>query len=312
MPIEALAELDAGLAVAPRDTALLTSAITVALELDATRAFEYAKKLQEGSPQDRAARVAIGNAYLANGDAAAALAIAGALHRSDPCDGQALAMTADAQRMLGDPRYRELLDYQHLVRADLIDVPPGWTSLDAYLDELAADLERVHVLRAHPVGNSLREGSQIPLVPHDSPFASIRAFPHAIDGPIRRYMQAIGPGNDPMRKRNTGRYRISGIWSVRLRPHGFHVNHYHPEGWISSACYLHLPQAVERPGGQGWLKFGEPAFPTRPALGPEYFVRPRPGLLALFPSYMWHGTVPFAGAPEDTRVTIAFDVVPMP
>lgn len=312
MPTEALAELDAGLAVAPRDTALLTSAITVALELDGTRALEYAKKLQEGSPQDRAARVAIGNAYLASGDAAAALAIAGALRRSDPCDGQALAMTADAQRMLGDPRHRELLDYQHLVRADLIDVPPGWTSLDAYLDELAADLERVHVLRAHPVGNSLREGSQIPLVPHDSRFASIRAFPQAIDGPIRRYMQAIGPGNDPMRKRNTGRYRISGIWSVRLRPHGFHVNHYHPEGWISSACYLHLPQAVERPGGQGWLKFGEPAFPTRPDLEPEYFIRPRPGLLALFPSYMWHGTVPFAGAPEDTRVTIAFDVVPVP
>jgi hypothetical protein len=149
------------------------------------------------------------------------------------------------------------------------------------------------------------------LAPQNSPFASIRAFPQAIDGPIRRYIQAIGDGNDPMRKRNTGRYRISGIWSVRLRPTGFHVSHYHPEGWISSACYLHLPHAVER-GGEGWLKFGEPAFPTHPALNPEYFVRPRPGLLALFPSYMWHGTVPFAGAPEDRRLTIAFDVVPVP
>lgn len=312
MPSEALAELDAGLAMAPRDAKLLTSAITVALELDGARALEYAKRLQEGSPQDRTARLAIGNAYLANGDAGAALPIAEALHRSDPCDGQALAMAADAQRMLGDQRYRGLLDYQHLVRAESIDVPPGWTGLDAYLADLEADLERVHVLRAHPVGNSLREGSQIPLLPQESPFASIRAFPQAIDGPIRRYMQAIGAGKDPMRKRNTGRYRISGIWSVRLRPHGFHVNHYHPEGWISSACYLHLPQAVERPGGEGWLKFGEPAFPTRPALGPEYFIRPRPGLLALFPSYMWHGTVPFTGAPEDTRVTIAFDVVPEP
>lgn len=312
MPNEALAELDAGLAMAPRDTALLTSATTVALELDGVRALEYAKRLREGSAQDRAARVAVGNAYLATGDAGAALAIAEALHRSDPCDGQALAMTADAQRMLGDQCYHELLDYQHLVRADLIDVPPGWASLDAYLDELAADLERIHVLHAHPVGNSLREGSQIPLVPQDSPFASIRAFPRAIDGPICRYVQAIGVGNDPMRKRNTGRYRIGGIWSVRLRPHGFHVNHYHPEGWISSACYLHLPRAVERPGGEGWLKFGEPAFPTRPALEPEYFIRPKPGLLALFPSYMWHGTVPFAGEPEDTRVTIAFDVVPVP
>ena len=35
---------------------------------------------------------------------------------------------------------------------------------------------------------------------------------------------------------------------------------------------------------------------------------PEPGLLVLFPSYMWHGTVPF----HDTaaRTTIAFDVIP--
>lgn len=308
---EALAELDAGLAMAPSDPALLTVATAVALEFDGARAMEYAKRLQKTSPQDRASRVAIGNAHLATGDAATALAIAEVLYRSDPRDGQAVAMIADAQRMRGDQHYRELLDYQHLVRAELIDVPPGWASLDTYLAELAADLEHVHVLRVHPVGNSLREGSQIPLAPKDSPFASIRAFPLAIDGPIRRYMQAIGAGNDPMRKRNTGRYRISGMWSVRLRPHGFHVNHYHPEGWISSACYLHLPPAIEGPGGKGWLKFGEPAFPTHPPLAPEYFIRPRPGLLALFPSHMWHGTVPFDGAPEDTRVTIAFDVVPV-
>jgi tetratricopeptide (TPR) repeat protein len=312
MPGEALAELDAGLAMAPRDNTLLTAATTVALELGGPRALGYAKRLQEGSPQDRAARVAIGNAHLAAGEAETALAIAEALHRSDLCDGQALAMIADAQRMLGDQRYRDLLDYQRLVRADSIEAPPGWASLEAYVEELAADLERAHVLRAHPVGNSLREGSQIPLTPQDSPFASIRAFPQAIDGSIRRYMQAIGTGNDPMRRRNTGRYHISGMWSVRLRPHGFHVNHYHPEGWISSACYLHLPGAVERPGGEGWLKFGEPAFPTALVLEPEYFVKPEPGLLALFPSYMWHGTVPFAGAPADTRLTIAFDVVPVP
>ena len=42
--------------------------------------------------------------------------------------------------------------------------------------------------------------------------------------------------------------------------------------------------------------------------GPEHFVEPAAGMLVLFPSYMWHGTVPFAtGAP---RLTAAFDVVP--
>jgi hypothetical protein len=41
---------------------------------------------------------------------------------------------------------------------------------------------------------------------------------------------------------------------------------------------------------------------------PEHFVQPVVGHLALFPSYFWHGTVPFQSA--DDRLTIAFDVVP--
>lgn len=310
LPRAALAEMDAGLEIAQRAPALLETAAAIALELDGARALGYARRLHEISPQDRRTGVVLGNASLATGHAREALAVAEALYRFDPTDGQALAMQADALRMLGDSRYRDLLDYRHLVRAEPIDVPQGWPDLGAYLAELAVDLERSHTLHAHPVGNSLREGSQIQLLPQASPFASIRAFPQAIDGSVRRYLQALGRGDDPMRRRNNGRYRISGIWSVRLRPNGFHVNHYHPQGWISSACYLQLPPAVAEHGGEGWLKFGEPAFQTSPPLGPEYFLRPEPGLLALFPSYMWHGTVPFSGGQADTRLTIAFDVLP--
>jgi hypothetical protein len=40
----------------------------------------------------------------------------------------------------------------------------------------------------------------------------------------------------------------------------------------------------------------------------EHFVKPKPGRLVLFPSYMWHGTVPFTT--DEARMTIAFDAVP--
>lgn len=309
-PREALAVVDEGLALAGKDPALLKAASTIALEIDGPRALDYAARLLQVAPNDPSARVEFGNASLATGRARAAFETAEALHRLNPADGRAIAMKADALRMLGDPHYHELLDYRGLVRVEPIDVPDGWDGVDAYVADLTADLGRLHTLRAHPIGNSLREGSQIPLDPGESPFASIRAFPRAIDGPIRRYLEALGPGSDPMRRRNTGHYRLSGMWSVRLRARGFHVSHYHPEGWISSACYLQLPPAVGQRGGEGWLKFGEPAFPTRPPLEAEYFVRPQPGLLALFPSYMWHGTVPFSGGPGDTRLTMAFDVIP--
>jgi predicted Zn-dependent protease len=307
---DALAEVQTGLAFDARDPALLKAAATIALDFDGARALEYSRQALEVAPQDRGVQVAFGNASLAVGDARQALDVARRLHASDPADGQALAMLGDALRMSGDARYRELLDYGRLVRADFIDVPPEWPGLAAYLADLRAALERAHTLSAHPIGNSLRQGSQIELQPARSPDAAIRAFPQAIDGAIRACLRALGGGDDPLRRRNTGGYRISGMWSVRLRPHGFHVNHYHPEGWLSSAFYLQLPPAMESRGGEGWLKFGEPAFPTLPGLGPEYFLKPEPGLLALFPAYMWHGTVPFSGGADDSRLTIAFDVVP--
>ncbi|MEP7184513.1 MAG: tetratricopeptide repeat protein [Rhodanobacter sp.] len=307
---DALATIDTGLRLAEEDPDLLAAASTISLELDAAHALACAQRLLAILPADYGGQVALGNASLATGSARKALEVAESLHEANPADGRPIAMKADALRMLGDSRYRQLLDYQGLVRATYIDVPDGWPDLATYLAELVHDLTGAHTLRAHPTRNSLREGSQVQLVPSESPSPSIRAFPEAIDGPVRRYMEAIGRGSDPMRCRNVGRYELSGMWSVQLRPHGFHVNHYHSEGWISSACYLHLPPAVAQRHGEGWIKFGEPPFPTEPALSPEYFIKPEPGLLVLFPSYMWHGTVPFSGSAEDRRLTIAFDLLP--
>ena len=59
---------------------------------------------------------------------------------------------------------------------------------------------------------------------------------------------------------------------------------------------------------QGWIKFGEPHFDAGPKASVRRAIQPVPGTLVLFPSYMWHGTVPFRSA--ESRTTIAFDVVP--
>ena len=100
-------------------------------------------------------------------------------------------------------------------------------------------------------------------------------------------------------------YKIASAWSVRLNSGGFHINHIHPEGWLSSAFYVRTPSALE--GMEGALKFGEPGPPTSPVLREDHLVRPEPGLLVLFPAYMWHGTVPFSSG--DARLSCAFDIV---
>ena len=122
------------------------------------------------------------------------------------------------------------------MRPHPIDTPSGWSSLDDYLADLADGLAELHVTRTHPVGQSLRHGSQTNQALLRSQHPAVKAFPTAIDGPIRRYIASLGQGKDPVRSRIRRDYAIAGIWSVRLRPGGFHIDHVHPEGWLSSAC----------------------------------------------------------------------------
>ena len=138
---------------------------------------------------------------------------------------------------------------------------------------------------------------------------AVRAFFQAIDRPIQRYMDELGGGDDVLRVRNRGAYQIKGCWSVLLKPGGFHVDHVHPQGWISSACYIHTPKVSEdSQRKEGWIRFGQPPVQPPGGLSAEFFVKPQPGRLVLFPAWMWHGTVPFTS--DERRLTIAFDVLP--
>lgn len=296
---------------------VLLGASRTSLHSDAPTALAYAQRAVAMQPAHAGAQRALIDALLANGDAAAALPRIEALLRTQPDDQQLIATQTTIWRLLDDPRYAAYCDYADMARAWTIDTPRGWPDLASYLSDLRASLQRLHSLHSHPLHNSLRGGSQTAqdLLLSDDPV--IRAFFDAIDGPIRRHIETIGNdpfGAHPLRRRVNGGYRLRGMWSVRLRGQGYHTNHVHPQGWLSSACYIDLPRSMQGDAFEsaantsGWLKFGEPGIPTQPPLAPEHFIRPEPGLLALFPSYFWHGTVPFEG--DDTRLTIAFDVVP--
>lgn len=286
---------------------LLLPACEMAIRADSPDALAYAERAHRLLPRDARIVCVLGNALLHAGRGSEAERLAADALAQSPQDQGLIALLATARRLQGDTRYGEIYDYAELVRPWMIDTPQGWSDLSAYLHELAVSLRRLHKLRRHPLQQSLMNGTQTTqnLMEVDDP--AIRAFFQAIDGPIRRHIEAIGHGGDPTRRRNTGGYRLHSIWSVQLQPGGYHVDHVHPEGWLSSACYIDLPAAVEC-GHEGWLKFGEPGLPTTPPLPPERFIKPEPGLLALFPSHMWHGTVPFSG--DGTRLTIAFDILP--
>jgi tetratricopeptide (TPR) repeat protein len=294
----------------PRYVDLEFTASIIAAELKETIAsLRHAEIAHELSPDDMIVSIALADAQLGVGRPGPAARLMHALHEEFPAEQQVISRLATAWRLMDDPRYRQLYDYETMVRGWPIDTPEGWPSLQAYLADLVPALRAAHKTLAHPYDQSLRHGSQTHTDLSLSQDPPIRAFFKAIEGPIRRHIEWIGKGEDPLRRRNTGDYEIQGAWSVRLRPQGFHIDHVHQQGWLSSACHIELPGAVERDGGhEGWLKFGQPGIFTQPPLAPEHFVKPEPGRLVLFPSYMWHGTVPFTG--EEDRLTVAFDVVP--
>jgi hypothetical protein len=91
---------------------------------------------------------------------------------------------------------------------------------------------------------------------------------------------------------------------VRLTGGGFHVAHIHPHGVLSSACYFAVPQPSAPQ--EGWLEIGGPPTGLDLPLDPLVRIEPRAGRVALFPSFMYHGTRPFSGG---ERLTVAFDVV---
>ncbi len=102
---------------------------------------------------------------------------------------------------------------------------------------------------------------------------------------------------------------FAGSWSIRLASQGFHTAHIHHKGWLSSAFYAELPaEIVTGAGDEGALQFGVPDETLGLNLAPRRVVQPRLGTLVLFPSYFWHGTVPFTA--RSPRMSVAFDALP--
>jgi len=179
------------------------------------------------------------------------------------------------------------------------------------LTELAETLRRLHIAKGEYLDQSVRGGTQTdgPLLSRIDP--TIRRLRKAIVSAIDAYLRQLPPPDlrhPLLGRRRDRRIRFSGSWSVRLRSSGRHSNHVHPQGWISSALYIALPgRSRNEPANAGWFTLGQPPDDLRLGLDPWQTIQPKPGHLVLFPSWMWHGTIPFA---RGERLTVAFDVRP--
>jgi tetratricopeptide (TPR) repeat protein len=288
-------------------------AMLAAILLEAGRAGEAEAHALEAAADhpDESVLLNLVSILLARGAADDAAAFIGTQLLRRPDAPAWLALEATAARVLGKERYRELYDYERLVRVFDLEAPRGWSSMAELNEALALTLAERHRFTAQPLEQTLRHGTQTSRSLLTDTDPAVRAILQAFAAPIEEYRRQLPTASGhPLTRANNGTSRFTGAWSVRLHRNGYHVNHYHPDGMLSSAYYVQVPaETAESALRAGWLKFGEPRYPV-PGVEAAHFVEPRPGRLVLFPSYMWHGTNPIHG--NEPRVCIAFDVRPRP
>ena len=116
------------------------------------------------------------------------------------------------------------------------ETPEGYDSLTAFLQPVRDHLMSLHITRHHPVGQSLQHRTQTldDLFSRDE--LIIDALKVALTNPIHYFTEGLPPSKEhPLARRQTGQIALSDSWSVLLRKKGFHKNHYHSLGWLSSA-----------------------------------------------------------------------------
>jgi len=223
-------------------------------------------------------------------------------------DQDLLAVMSAGLRMMQDERDEALNGYDTLIQVFDLEPPQGFSSMDSFNAELDAYLGRLHPKTREYPGQSLRGGTQTPDHIFGAGHDLVERLQQRIAEAAGRYIVGLnGDENHPFLSRRTRGFHYAGSWSSRLTDRGFHVNHVHPDGWISSCYYVSVPDAAkDQQAKEGWIKFGEPAFDLKIPI--RRCIQPVAGRLVLFPSYMWHGTIPFHSAAA--RTTIAFDAVP--
>lgn len=97
-------------------------------------------------------------------------------------------------------------------------------------------------------------------------------------------------------------------WYVKMQKGGHLDAHIHEIGWISGAVYLAMPQTLDPQ--EGAFEYGTHGdhYPQLHNNFPTRFIKPNIGDIVLFPSSLFHRTIPFNADAE--RICVAFDLKP--
>ena len=227
------------------------------------------------------------------------------LIKADATNIHPVAISAFASQQLdrADPHpfCKKPMEFIH-VYASLKDI----NDIASFLRGLFDELENRSTVW-NPYGKATRDGYQSPPDLFINPMSFLAKLDKIIWASIETYRSELSSQDCAFIKMFPKEAYLSG-WFVRLKIGGHQTEHNHSNGWLSGVIYLKLPKV--RNSEEGSIEFGlwGNNYPILDENYPKKQVYPKVGDLILFPSSLFHRTMPFYS--DDERVSIAFDLVP--
>jgi len=264
----------------------------------------------ECDPQLLSARYLLATAHLGLADVRAAVREVGLCLERAPHDQNALALKGVLLRELGhDDEVRRLVDLERFVHVEQLEPPTGYRSIGHFNRELRRYVVETQSLLRDPAGASTRGGRHSGDI-FSRPEGPAIALRTSLQRVFRGFLDSLPLGSShPFLSRTPNGLRLRAQANI-LDNAGFLVPHIHPQAWVSGVYYVRVPPEIRGndPRHAGWLELGRAPETLRSTAKPEIrHVRPEEGSVVLFPSYYYHGTIPFKS--KKHRFSLGLDAI---
>ncbi|CAG1022716.1 partial TPR repeat-containing protein YrrB, partial [Patescibacteria group bacterium] len=137
---------------------------------------------------------------------------------------------------------------------------------------------------------------------------SFQTLAALIRAKVQEYQQHFADSHCQLIQQFPNTLEFSSSWYLRMKKGGHLTSHIHEEGWISGCVYLQLPD--KNGASEGSFEYGTDGdeYPRLHDNFPIQIVDQHVGDLVLFPSSLFHRTLPFHSNQE--RICVAFDIKP--
>ena len=272
-------------------------------------AIEHYEKALEQHPNHSGAATNLASAHLELGNALPAREASEQALISDPGNRDAISFCAIASTELGDAaNARYLLNPEQLIRPYPIGACEGFDTIAAFNAALVEHVLTHPTLTKNAHNKATRNGAQTEnlALGEQGPIAALQGL---IGDALDQYLASVAKLDHPYPRLIPKLGKLD-IWGTVLDAQGHQASHMHRAAWVSGVYYAKLPDIMKSTthNKDGWIEFCRPPDTFACQKSHEvHVIEPKEGLMVLFPSYVYHRTIPFVS--DQQRISIAFDLL---